>query len=124
MSLGYDINVDNRTFEQEGITGNVKRFPVEKMMFPNLILINSKDNRIAQHRVKVLPQMFMSTSCEGDTTNPIGVYFKEEERVLYLGKIFPRQVRSFLRLFAGNDIVGFVDKDTKLVDDYLYVLME
>lgn len=125
MPLGYDSYDDERSFEQEGITGEVTRFPVENEKFPNIILIQDEAKPIPQHRMQVLPSMFAcSVPTDGSSASPIYIYYSENGKTIHIGRIFPRQVRAFLRLFSGNKVIGNLDKDTPLEGSYLYVLSE
>lgn len=125
-NLGYDVDTNNRTFEHEGITGEVTRYVTEKMEFPCYILINDPNNPVEMHKIKVLPSMFDSSTGLGNTgtANAISIYYRDGGKTLKLGKIAPRQVRAFLRLFMTNSVVGMLNKDKELTGDYLYVLAD
>lgn len=126
MSVGFDSYVDNRSFDQEGITGKVSRFSVEKMMYPNIILVQDSENPIQEHKIQVLASMFAceATQVDEESAGSILIYYCENDNLVRIGKIFPRQVKAFLRLFEGNRIQGYLTKDKELVGDYLYVLSE
>lgn len=126
MALGFDTHVDDRNFEKEGITGEVTRFAKEEISYPSLTIVGTDDNKVQIHKFKVLPNMFASnddfnTTC---TTLSVNIYYKEGDRTIRLGKILPRQVKTFLRLFDDNVVEGMLDENTPLVGDYLYVLCE
>lgn len=124
MALGYEVYEDNRNFEQDGLTGDVKRYVTEKMEFPCYIIVATPDNIVENYKISVLTRMFanIKTYNEDDANSSISLYFNQGDKTVKLGKIFPKQVKSFLKLFEGNIVDGFYDKDTKLTDDYLYVL--
>ena len=54
----------------------------------------------------------------------INIYYNNGDQTVSVGKIFPQQVKSFLKLFETCQVDGYLDKDTKLEDFYLYVLAE
>lgn len=125
MSLGYDVNQSTRSYEKEGISGEVRRYAKERMSYPHFLLVNSKENSVEMHRLQVLSSMFqVSSTLSGGNSNSITVYYKEGDRTIKLGKIAPRQVKAFLRLFDGNQIEGKLDSKTPLEGDYLYVLSD
>lgn len=127
MALGYDTFEDDRDFEQKGLTGKVSRYTTEKMSFPCYIIDADSGQKVEAYKIKVLKNM---TANIGSSKNidieddMINLYFSQGGQMARLGKICPKQVKSFLKLFEGNKIDGFFDKDTPLNDDYLYVLAE
>lgn len=121
MSLGYDVNEDTRTFEKEGITGTVTRYSKGVLEYPCYIV----KPPFAMYKIKVLQTMFqkVSTYNEDDSLSLINLYFEDNSgRLASLGKIYPRQVNSFLKLFEGNEITGYYTDGSELKGDYLYVL--
>lgn len=127
MSLGYDTFDDSeRIFEKQGITGKVQRYSREAMNYPCYILRSEDDNKIGMHQITVLKNMFDNTVkySKDSEDNSIYIYFCQGGKVARIGKIYPRQVKAFLRLFDGNYIDCFMDKDHELTGDYLYVLSE
>lgn len=113
--LGYDTYEDNRTFETED---KVKRYTTSKMEFPCLIL----SGQIEMFKFNVLKNMFNSSTQLIEGLQTIDIYYEQGDKVVKLGKITSQQVKSFLSLFSNANIVGYLDKDTKLEGDYLYVL--
>lgn len=126
MGIGYDSYVDTRNFDQEGITGEVSRFTVEEMLYPNIILIQDKDYPIQEHKIKVLASMFACevTQVDEESAGAIFVYYGEAGKLVHIGRVFPRQVKPLLRLFEENKKQGYLSKDKELYGDYLYVLSE
>ena len=124
--LGFDVYEDNRDFEKEGITGKVQRYSIENVEYPFLMLHASEENPVHKHQLEVLPNMFACTVTGGSTTkdNGIVIYYTDDKVIARLGKILPRQVKAFLRLFDGNEIDGMLDESHHLQGDYLYVLAE
>lgn len=123
MSLGYDVSESNRSFEKEGISGEVRRYSKERMSYPNFTLVNSIETPVEMHKLQVLSSMFnVSTQLSNNSADSITIYYREAERIIKLGKIAPRQVKAFLRLFDGNQIVGMLNSKTELKGSYLYVL--
>lgn len=126
MSVGYATYEDNRDFEVNGLTGNVKRYSIEKMSFPCFVLCSCEENPIEMYKINVLKNMFSVIKSYDEEESKLGInlYFSSDGKVVGLGKIYPKQVKSFLKLFADNIIEGFYDEKTKLQNEYLYVLAE
>lgn len=126
MSLGYETYEDNRDFEQAGLTGEVRRYTTTKMEYPCYILCSTERNPIKLHSVATLKKMFPSLKVydESVADSLIHVYFNQGSQTAKLGMIMPNQVKTFLKLFEGYCIEGYIDKDTPLKDMYLYVLAE
>lgn len=126
MSLGYDTYESDRSFDKCGITGQVQRYSRESMNYPCYIVRSEDDNKVGMHQITVLKNMFDTTVKYDNTTedDSIYIYFYQKGKVVRIGKLFPRQVKAFLRLFKGNYVDCFLDKDTELTGDYLYVLSE
>lgn len=124
MALGYETYDDNRNFEQEGLTGNVRRYVTESMTFPCFILVAEEDKQVEIVKIKVLKQMaeVVETYNEEEANSLISVYFSSGDKTAYLGKIQPRQVKSFISLFSTNTVVAYYDKETLLEGDMRYVL--
>lgn len=124
MALGYETYDDNRNFEQEGLTGNVRRYVTESMTFPCFILVAEEDKQVEIVKIKVLKQMaeVFETYNEEEANSLISVYFSSGDKTAYLGKIQPRQVKSFISLFSTNTVVAYYDKETLLEGDMRYVL--
>lgn len=122
MSLGYETYEDNRDFQQNGITGDVKRYTTESMEYPCFIV--KLGNTTSRYKINVLKQMFSaSRNYDEELVNSsINIYFNSEERLIHFGRIFPAQVKSFLKLFESEEITGFLNKDKVLKDKYLYIL--
>lgn len=128
MSLGYETYEDNREFEQEGLTGTVRKYITEDMIFPCYIVEMTDEHIIEKYKISVLQKMFntVDTYDEEDAKLVISVYINGGGRTIRLGQITPKQVKPFLRLFDKDIdyIHGFFDADTELNKDYLYVLSE
>jgi hypothetical protein len=128
MSLGYDTYEDNRNFEQEGLTGTVRKYITEDMQFPCYILRMVEDKHIEKYKIAVLQKMFQTveTYDEEEAALIISIYISDDKRTLRLGQITPKQVKPFLRLFEKDleQVIGYFDKNTELKDDLLYVLSE
>lgn len=114
MSLGYDVEVKERDFSSEGV---VSRYTKSKLEYPCYIV----KAPFEAYKITVLKAMFKNADsiCED---NAINLYFEKDSVIASLGKIYPRQVNSFLKLFSSNDITGFFDNGEELHGDYLYVL--
>ena len=118
MSIGYDIEDSNRSFEKKGLTGTVTRYTTDDLKFPCYIV----SAPFEKYKLKVLKSMYQKVESYDEEESRLAIYFEEGGKRVGLGKIYPRQVKSFLQLFSTNKIVGFYDKDTVLENDYLYVL--
>ncbi len=118
MALGFEI----KEKEQEEVkpTKAVSRYSTEAMAFPCIIICATEENPLQQYKVKVLRMMFpIGVSAEEDM---IKVYCKYGDTTVRLGKIASSQIKSVLSLFESNLVEGFLDADTPLKGDYLYVL--
>lgn len=126
MSLGYDVYEDKRSFEEKGITGNVKRYTTTKMDFPCYVIVSSEDNPVEEFKISVLQKMFETVKVydEEEAKRAIFLYFSDGVRTVKLGRIKPSQVKSFLKLFDANNVDGYYSRDKELVGDYRYVLAE
>ena len=128
MSLGYDTYEDNREFEQDGLTGTVRKYVTENMQYPCYIVEMTDDHIIEKYKIGVLQKMFktVDTYDEEEAKLVISVYISGSGKLLRLGQITPKQVKPFLRLFDKDMdyIYGYFDSDTELTKDYLYVLSE
>lgn len=126
MSLGYETFDANRSFEKQGITGQVQRYSRESMNYPCYIIRSEDDNKVGMHQITVLKNMFETIVSydKGAEDDSIYVYFCKDGKLIRIGKIFPHQVKAFLRLFSDNYVDCFMDKDTELKDQYLYVLSD
>ncbi len=128
MSLGYNTYEDNRNFEQEGLTGTVRKYITEDMQFHSYILRLVEDKPIEKYKIAVLQKMFQTveTYDEEEAALIISIYISDDKRTLRLGQITPKQVKPFLRLFEKDleQVIGYFDKNTELKDDLLYVLSE
>lgn len=124
MSLGYTTYEDDRNFEKSGLTGTVKRYTSESMEYPCYIITLS--NSIPRYKLDILKRMFsMSSSFNEDLVNlAISIYFDSDGKLIKFGKIYPAQVKSFLKLFETENIIGYYSKDKVLENEYLYVLAD
>lgn len=118
--IGYDVETEERNFIQEGITGTVSRFAKGTVSYPCYIV----NPPFEAYKIKVLRTMYLRSDSlnEDDADLGISIYLKQGEKLVGLGKIYPRQVSAFLKLFASNKITGYYDENTELTGDYLYVL--
>lgn len=118
--IGYEVEQEQRTFETDGLTGNVSRYAQESLSYPCYIV----KSPFELYKVNVLRSMYSTGKSVGgiDANSGIHIYFEQNEKMAGFGKIYPRQVNAFLRLFEKNEIVGFYDDGTQLEGDYLYVL--
>ena len=124
MALGYETYDDNRDFEQEGLTGNVRRYVTESMTFPCFILVAEEGKPVeivTDTSIEEVAQVVEKYN-EEEANSLISIYFSSGDKTAYLGKIQSRQVKSFLSLFSTNTVVAYYDKETLLEGDMRYVL--
>lgn len=128
MSLGYETYEDNRDFQQEGLTGTVRKYITEDMQFPCYIVHVTTGHIVEKYKIEVLQKMFktVDTYDEEEAKLVISIYIRTDEKTLRLGQITPKQVKPFLRLFDKDtdQITGYFDENTELTGEYLYVLSE
>ena len=117
MALGYNIEETDRSFEQAGLTGTVKRYALENMVYPCLIF-----DKISQYQLKIVKQMASMQSSYNEDEDIICLYVALQGKLVTIGKVFSSQVKSVLMLFDDANAVGYYNKDTELTGDYLYVL--
>ena len=127
MALGYAVYDDkNRSFEQKGLTGEVRRYTTTNMEFPCLIICSTPDKPVRMHSLEALKIMFPKSQMydEEVANSMIHIYFNQGEKTAKLGLIQPNQVKTFLRLFADNNVDGYLSQEKKLEGMYLYILSE
>lgn len=111
--LGYD------TEEREYTEGDmdVSKYAKGAFEYPCFVVSPPFEG----YKVTVLQQMIKhaTPSAGGKEVN---LYFQADGKTVGLGKLFPSQVSSFLKLFDGNKIKGYYEDGTELEGDMLYVL--
>ena len=128
MSLGYEIQEDNRDFEQKGLTGQVSRFSSQDMIYPCYIIRSTDENPVPEYKAEALKGMLntIKSNSEGqfdiNAIQNIMIYMDFQGSRFGLGNIVASQVKSFLSSFEGNDIIGYFDENTELSGQNLYVL--
>ena len=124
MSLGYNVYEDDRNFNQDGLTGQVNKYATENMSFPCYIIVADDEHKVQMYRIVILKQMSSTVQIydEEESKLAINIYFYQDGKTVSICKIFPKQVKSFLKLFDECKVIGFMDKDTELNNDLLYVL--
>lgn len=127
MALGYTTFDDSkRSFEQTGLTGEVRRYTTTSMEFPCFIICSTPLKPVRMHSLETLKLMFPKSKMYDSEMagQMIHIYFNQEDKTAKLGLIQPTQVKTFLRLFADNEVDGYLTKDQKLDGMYLYILAE
>lgn len=127
MALGYDVYDDSkRSFDQNGLTGEVKRYTTASMAFPCLIICSTPEKPVKLHNLETLRMMLPKSKLydEDMAKSMINIYFNQGDKTAKLGVIQPKQVKTFLKLFKDNDVDGYLSSDKKLEGMYLYVLSE
>lgn len=126
MDYGYEVYEDKRNFEQKGLTGTVSRYATEKMRYPCYVIGTDNEHPVEKFKIDVLRSMFKTADVynEEESKRAIALYFAQGDEIARLGQIYPKQVKPFLQLFENCLVTGYFDANTKLIDDYLYVLAE
>ena len=122
--LGYEVSEENRDFEVDGLTGNVRRYITEGVSYPCFIIELNESSSISKAQVSVLRKM-TEASDNYDVNSeikPIQVYISEGDKLISFTKVLPLQGRALLSLTSNAKVLGYVDKDTRLEGDMLYVL--
>lgn len=134
MQTGFDV-VERSNFDKRGITGEVTRYAQDTVMvYPYFKLISP----VERHKLPVLKGMIDATQIllsskeksgeiteQLDAIQTIAVYIEQDADLTMVGKIQPRQVLSFLRLFETNNVVGALDEEHIDIDrTYLYALSD
>lgn len=121
MSLGYDVFEDDRDFEQEGITGEVKKFTKGKMKYPCLILTETEDNRLNYFSLQTAKEMFTKKDAiynEDYADSIIFVYIRLlDGHLISFNSIDSQKVNAFCNLFNGHKITGkMYDENNEIID--------
>lgn len=126
MSDIYEVYEDKRSFEQEGLTGTVKRYITEKMEFPCFVLASDENHKVESYKILTLKTMCSLSNKldKNNTETGINLYYNEGEKTVRFGRIMSKQVKPFLQLFNENQVLCFLNKDTELVDQYMYILAD
>lgn len=126
MSDIYEVYEDKRSFEQEGLTGTVKRYITEKMEFPCFVLASDENHKVESYKILTLKTMCSLSNKldKNNTETGINLYYSEGEKTVRFGRIMSKQVKPFLQLFNENQVLCFLNKDTELVDQYMYILAD
>ena len=131
MSIGYEVAEDTRSFEQDGLTGQVSRFSTRDMQYPCYVVRSTAENPIPEYKAEALKGMLNQVQVnngneqfDANAVHNIMIYMDFENNRFGLGSITPQQVKSFLASFEGNDVVGYFNETTELTGVNLYVLAE
>lgn len=118
--LGYEVEEDQREFESERVT----RYSTSKMQFPCFIVMVTEEHPLKQYALDVLKKMFVKSDVYDEelSNSLIHLYFSQAGKTVQFGVVQSSQVKTFLRLFEFNEVQGYLDKDTPLSGDKLYVL--
>ena len=115
--VGYEAYEDKRTFEKS-------KDYLDGISYPCMIVDLSSGINIPKSRMLTLKGMMDSANVSvGKVADPVNLYFRTDKLML-VGKLQARQIKSFLKLFDEVSIKGFLDADTELQGDKLYVLSD
>lgn len=122
--LGYEVSEENRDFDVDGLTGDVRRYITEGISYPCFIIELNENSSISKAQVSVLRKMTEASDSYDISSEikPIQVYISEGEKLISFTKVLPLQVRALLSLTSNAKVLGYIDKDTILEGDMLYVL--
>lgn len=116
-TVGYEVYEDKRTFEKD------KDF-LEGLSYPCMIVELGTEITVPKSRMLTLKGMMESANVAvGDCAEPVNLYFRTDKLML-VGKLQARQIKSFMKLFSEVKVVGFLNKDTELTGDKLYILSD
>lgn len=117
----YDVDEYDRNYEREGLTDTITPYSYVDEEYPNIIL-DIEDKDLPKYKVEALTVMVSAKITEGEENNMINLYLKIQKNLMKLGKIHKRQVKAVKKLFKDYRVTGYLDKDTELKDDLIYVL--
>ena len=121
MALGYDVFEDNRDIQQEGITGEVKKFAKGEMQYPCIILTETEDNRLNLFSLQTAKEMFTKPEAiydESYVDRIVFVYIRLlDGHLISFNSIDSSKVNAFCNLFKGHKITGkMYDENNELID--------
>lgn len=140
MQSGFDV-VERTNYTVKGITGEVSKYAQEsKYSYPYFMIFAP----VQKFKLELLRSMFgasemitkMESSMNGgdasdatssqiDNVSPVTIYYRDNERTLRLGKIQPKQVKTFLSLFKDDELRGALSAErNNLPRSYLYAFCE
>lgn len=117
MEERFDTPVfeDKRTFDKA-------EDYLKGLAYPCLILTTDKDSPIPKSRLQALKGMLEGANVDLNiSVEPVNLYFKSDKLML-IGKLQSRQIKSFMKLFEGATIEGYLSSNKKLEGDMLYIL--
>lgn len=116
-SVGYEVYEDKRTFEKD-------KDCLDGLSYPCMIVELGTEITVPKSRMLTLKGMMDSANVSiGVCAEPVNLYFRTDKLML-VGKLQARQIKSFLKLFNEVPIKGFLSKDVELVGDKLYILSD
>lgn len=120
MALGYEVQETEREFEIKKVT----RYAVTSMEFPCYVINLTDEKPLKAYMLNVLKSMFVKSDVydESISKSMIHLYFSQSGKTVKYGVIQASQVKTFLKLFADNDVDGYLDADTPLSGSMLYAL--
>ena len=131
MSIGYEVAEDTRSFEKEGLTGQVSRFSAQSIQYPCYVIKSTPENPVPEYKAEALKGMLNQTvvnngdgQFDANAVHNIMIYMDFENNRFGLGSITPSQVKSFLTSFEDNEVIGYFDEKTELTGINLFVLAE
>jgi hypothetical protein len=128
MAEGYEVYVDNRDFEVDGITGKVNRYCTSNRKFP-FFEIHNDNTPVPIYLLKTVPSLLVNLGNSAGLSNEqlnksINLYFSEGDTVLELGRVLPRQAKALLAMFEGYEVTCYLDEGKELKGEYMYVLSD
>lgn len=117
----YDVDEDNRNYEREGLTDKITPYSYVDKEYPNIVL-DIENKELPKYKVEALTVMVSAKITAEEESNMISLYLKIQNNLMKLGKIHKRQVKAIKKLFKDYKVMGYLDKDTELKDELIYVL--
>lgn len=120
MEIGYDVYTDKRDFRESGITENISKFKMAQKEYPCITLIGTPERKLSMFKLQVVKRMLVK-----DTTsdNKITIYTQVNGQSIRAGYVASYNIKRLIEMFKeSNDIECYLDENTQLVGDLIYVL--
>lgn len=115
--VGYEAYEDTRTFDTDSTV-------LEGLSYPCMVVDMSGGINIPKSRLVTLKSMVDNSDMSVlGSAEPVNLYFRVDKLML-IGKLQARQIKSFLKLFDNVQITGYLNAETELVGDNLYILSD
>lgn len=99
-----------------GVTDTVSKFVYTNLSYPCICL--KEDIKLPKHKWVVISKLVK----HGVQNKNISVYLARGGSLFKAGALSGVQIKAFIDIIGINNLVGYYEKDRKLVGDRLYVL--